>query len=271
MTNSLRQHLNKEEPLWFPGLAAELVADFVSRNQVLPILAEQYGTSRWLAGDAKPAAPAGGAIQFGLHLAHIEYLPAEIAAGFGGLHFIDSSGPQIRQLIQAAADVLTHVPSMTESVGRVVKAIHPLHSPKDHDVSHSTPELPFSIFISIPENDERDALVRVTESIIHESMHLQLTLMDSIEPLAVDDRVSGYSPWKDEFRPVTGLLHGLYVFAVIHQVLDILADVCTEWRQYCHKRSTAIKYEIATLSNLPEGLSGIGIDLWRRCLEVITT
>ncbi|WUH91939.1 HEXXH motif-containing putative peptide modification protein [Streptomyces sp. NBC_00433] len=270
MANSLSLRLDKEEPLWFPGLAVELVADFVSRNQVQLILAEQYGTSRWLAGDAKPPAPDGGDIRFGPHLSHIEYLPAETAAGFEGLNFADSRDPQIHKLIQAAADVLKHVPSMTENVGRVVKAIHPLQSLKDHDVSHSTPELPFSIFISIPKKDERDALLRVTESIIHESMHLQLTFIDSIEPLAVDDRVSGYSPWKDEFRPVTGLLHGLYVFAVIHQALGILAGVRSEWSQYCHKRSAAIEHEIASLSETPEGLSEIGIDLWRRCLEIIT-
>lgn len=269
VTNSLSLRLCKQDLLWFPGLAAELAADFVSRNQVKPSLVEQYGTSRWLAGNTRPPAPDGGDIRVGPHVAKIEYLPSETAAGFEGLHFADSRDPQIRERIQAAADVLMHVPSMAESIGSVVKAIHPIQALRDHDVSHSTPELPFSIFISMPEKDERDALLRVAESIIHESMHLQLTFVDSIEPLAVDDRASGYSPWKGEVRPVTGLLHGLYVFAVIHQALGILAGVRGEWRQYCRKRSSAIEHEIALLSEVPEGLSKMGIDLWRRCLESI--
>ncbi|MDT3399614.1 HEXXH motif-containing putative peptide modification protein [Streptomyces sp. B1866] len=269
MIKSLSLCLGGEDLLWFPGLTAELVAEFISRNQVEPSLVEQYGTSRWLAGNARPPVPDGGDIRVGPHVAKIEYLSRETAAGFEGLHFADSRDPQIRGRIQAAADVLTHVPNMTESIGSVVKAIHPLQAPRDHDVSHSTPELPFSIFVSIPEKDERDASLRVAESIIHESMHLQLTLVDSIEPLAVDDRASGYSPWKDEVRPVTGLLHGLYVFAVIHQALGILTDVRGEWCQYCRKRSSAIEHEIASLSEVPEGLSKMGINLWRRCLESI--
>ncbi|MFI6084992.1 aKG-HExxH-type peptide beta-hydroxylase [Streptomyces sp. NPDC051217] len=268
--NSLSLRLGKEDLLWFPGLTAELVADFISHNQVEPSLVEQYGTSRWLAGNARPPAPDGGDIRVGPHVAKIEYLSSETAAGFDGLHFSDSRDPQIRERIQAAADVLTQVPSMAESIGSIVKAIHPIQSQRDYDVSHSTPELPFSIFVSIPENDERDALLRVAESLIHESMHLQLTLVDSIEPLTVDYRASGYSPWKDEVRPVTGLLHGLYVFAVIHQALSILAGVEGEWRRYCRKRTSAIEHEIASLSKAPEGLSKMGIDLWRRCLESIS-
>lgn len=269
VTSSLGLRLRKEDPLWFPGLTGELVADFISRNQVEPSLVEQYGTARWSTGNVKSPAPDGGDIRVGYHVAKIEYLSSEAAAGFEGLHFADSRDPQIHERIQKAADVFTHIPSMAESIGAVVKAIHPIQSLRDHDVSHSTPELPFSIFVSIPEKDERDAVLRVAESLIHESMHLQLTLIDSIESLVVDDRASGYSPWKEEFRPVTGLLHGLYVFAVIHQALGILTDVSGEWGQYCRKRSSAIEREITSLSEAPEGLSKMGIDLWRRCLESV--
>ncbi|MFI1097350.1 aKG-HExxH-type peptide beta-hydroxylase [Streptomyces sp. NPDC020917] len=258
--------MSEENLLWLPGLTVELIAEFISRNRVEPSLVETYGTSRWLAGNAKPPAPDGGNIRLGAHVAKIEYLSSETAMEFEGLRFPSSRDPQTPERIQAAADVLTCIPSMAESIGSVVKAIHPIRSMRDHDVSHSTPGLPFSIFVSIPEKDERDALLRVAESIIHESMHLQLTLVDSIEPLAMDDRSTGYSPWKNEDRPVTGLLHGLYVFAVIHQALGILINVRREWRPYCRKRSSEIKREIATLPEPPEGLSQIGIDLWRRCL-----
>lgn len=269
VTSSLRLRLSNEDQLWFPGLTVGIVADFISRNRVEPSLVESYGTSRWLAGDAKPPAPDGGDIRLGAHVAKIEYLSSETATGFEGLRFPSSRDPQTPERIQAAADVLAHIPSMAESTGSVVKAIHPIQSMRDHDVSHSTPELPFSIFVSIPEKDERNSVLRVAESIIHESMHLQLTLVDSIESLAIDDRATGYSPWKDENRPVTGLLHGLYVFAVIHQALGILTNVRGEWSPYCRKRRSEIKREIATLPEAPEGLSEIGIDLWRRCLESI--
>ncbi len=269
VTNSLRLRLREEDRLWFPGLTAELVEEFVSRNQVKRHLVHQYGTSRWLAGSPEVPAPDAGEILIGPHLARIEYLSSEITAGFEGRHFADRYDPQVREQIQAAADLLTDVPGMDESVGSVAKSIHPLRSLRDYDVSHSTPELPFSVFVSIPAKNERDASLRVVESLIHESMHLQLTLVDSAEPLAIDDRANGYSPWKQELRPVTGLLHGLYVFAVIHQALGLLASVRRDWRPYCRKRSTAIEREIASLPEKPDGLSEIGMDLWLRCRESI--
>jgi HEXXH motif-containing protein len=80
---------------------------------------------------------------------------------------------------------------------------------------------------------------------------------------------NGYSPWKQEVRPVTGLLHGLYVFAVIHQALGILMGVHHDWRPYCRKRSSAIEDEIASLPEKPDGLSEMGMDLWHRCRESI--
>jgi hypothetical protein len=250
-------------------LATELIADFIPSNPVERSLIDRYGTSRWLAGSTEQPMPDGGDIRIGSHVAKIEYLSRETAEGFEGLHLADNYDPQIREQIQAAADLLLHVPSLAESIGSVTKSIHPLQALRDHDVSHSTPELPFSVFVSVPEKDGRDASLRVAESLIHESMHLQLTLADSIEPLTSDNRAIGYSPWKEEVRPVTGVLHGLYVFAVIHQALGILMSVSQEWHPYCCKRSSAIEVEISSLPEKLAGLSEFGMDLWRRCRESI--
>ncbi len=269
MPSSWSQRLRNEDQLWFPGLTDEFVADFLSRNQVEPGLIDQYGTARWLARNADQIAADAGDIQLGSRVAKIEYLPSETAAMFEGLNFVDIYDSKIREQIQAGADVLMHIPSLAKSISSVVKAIHPLQALRDHDVSHSTPELPFSIFVSIPANDERDVSLRVAESLIHESMHLQLTLIDLNAPLVADDRANGYSPWKEEVRPVTGLLHGLYVFAVIHQAFEVLASVRDDWRPYCRKRNNAIEIEVRSLHEQPNGLSALGGDLWRRCRESI--
>lgn len=245
------------------------MSKFITRNQVEPGLVAHYGTSRWLAGNTKPPAPDGGAVRVGPHVAQIEYLSGDTAASFEGLRLEKGHDLQVREQIQAAGDLLAHVPSLADSVGAVVWSIHPLRALRDHDVSHSTPELPFSIFISVPRKGERDATLRVAESLIHEAMHLQLTLIDSIEPLATDDRASGFSPWKGERRPVTGLLHGLYVFAVIHQVLELLIGEREDWGPYSRKRLDVIACEIALLPETPGGLSKTGTALWRACRNSI--
>jgi HEXXH motif-containing protein len=87
----------------------------------------------------------------------------------------------------------------------------------DYDVSFSDPEIPFSIFISVPVQNDRSSLLRVAENIVHEAMHLQLSLFERCCPLI--DTASTWtlhSPWKHERRPAQGILHGLYVFHVLH-------------------------------------------------------
>lgn len=169
--------------------------------------------------------------------------------------------PQLRE----AGDVLSSVADLADSVGCLVRSIHVLRAPRDHDVSHSTPAIPFSAFVSVPRVDERDAALRLAESLVHEAMHLQLTLVDRTDALVIDRRRRAYSPWKEDSRPLEGLLHGLYVFAVIHQVLDLFAEAEPGSRDYCAKRRRQIGKEVANLPPEPDGLSSLGGALWRRC------
>lgn len=266
MTSVLSAHLNDENRLWFPGLADDLVANFC-RDQGRRTLADEYGTQQWLTGGVQT--PVVEAVTIGRYIANVEYLPDAIAATFDWLTFAGSKRPFVREQIQASADLLLDIHGLADTVGRIVRSIHPLHALRDHDVSHSSPDLPFSVFVSVPDPGERDGLLRVAESLIHESMHLQLTLIDSIDPLVVEHLASDYSPWKEEIRPVAGLLHGLYVFAVIHQTLGTLMYMRADFQQYCTKRRTAIQREVATLPEEPDGLSATGRQLWRRGRETV--
>jgi len=95
----------------------------------------------------------------------------------------------------------------------------------DYDVSFSDPEIPFTIFISVPTQNDRSSLLRVAENIVHETMHLQLSLFERCCPLI--DTASAwtlYSPWKHEPRPAQGILHGLYVFHVLHWLWQRTAE-----------------------------------------------
>src|SRR5260370_9947238 len=95
----------------------------------------------------------------------------------------------------------------------------------DYDVSFSDPEIPFSIFISVPSQNDRSSVLRVAESIVHETMHLQLSLFERCCPLI--DTASTWtlhSPWKHERRPAQGILHGLYVFHVLRWLWQHTAE-----------------------------------------------
>lgn len=58
----------------------------------------------------------------------------------------------------------------------------------------------------------------VAEMLVHEFCHNKLRLLQEVVPLMSDkylNRSIFYSPWRDEPRPIDGLMHGLYVFSSI--------------------------------------------------------
>jgi len=126
----------------------------------------------------------------------------------------------------ALSEIIQPCTSLFAAVAELVWRCHILDTEcEDYDVSFSDPAIPFSIFVSVPARVDRRSVLRVAESLIHETMHLQLTLFEICCPL-VDQRSnwSMYSPWKQQPRPAQGILHGLYVFHVLrwmwHQILQ---------------------------------------------------
>ncbi|MFI0397498.1 MAG: aKG-HExxH-type peptide beta-hydroxylase [Thiolinea sp.] len=111
-----------------------------------------------------------------------------------------------------------------DSIGNTIKLIRSLHiiksTNKDNDVSFSDPKLPFSVFISIPTLDSKHYIERLVENIIHESLHLQLTLIEKHETLYNVNQHKIYSPWKNEPRNNVGIMHAVYVFSKLKHFWD---------------------------------------------------
>jgi HEXXH motif-containing protein len=256
--------LNNHDRLWFPGLAELLVsrhdatAPGSSDHQRIDLRESTQERS-----DSSPRITARW--QLGQRLVAIEYPQRETALRFSGLSFATIDPQSALDQLENAADVLGTVDGLLNTLGLLVKTVHLLEAPIGFDVSHSDPELPFSICISLPQRGEADAVPRLAEAILHESMHLQLSMIEREVPLIAEDLECAYSPWKHEVRPISGLLHGLYVFAVIHQVCERWVEPQAEGIRYCHKRRAEIEREVTTLPERPRGLSSIGSDLWRRC------
>lgn len=121
-------------------------------------------------------------------------------------------------LIEAAMlQVISPFPFLLSAISELAWRCHILRAPDDdYDVSFSDPDIPFSIFVSVPGRNDRRSVLRVAENLVHETMHLQLTLLEKVVPLV--DLTCGwsiYSPWKKQERPAQGVVHGLYVFCVL--------------------------------------------------------
>ncbi|MCU1329118.1 MAG: hypothetical protein JWN34_4488 [Bryobacterales bacterium] len=157
---------------------------------------------------------------------------------------------------EALSTVVEPVPCLWSAVSELAWRCHiVLALNADYDVSFSHPAIPFSVFVSVPDRDVPNSVLRVAESLIHETMHLQLTLFESLCPLTNADAVwSTYSPWKQQQRPAQGVLHGLYVFSVLRWLwLRVSQESrCRKEREFALRRVLQIDEEISTARALAQ-------------------
>ncbi len=154
----------------------------------------------------------------------------------------------------------------------MVRSLHLLRpQDADYDLSFSEPEAAFSIFVSVPQERTANDALRVAEEIIHEAMHLQLTLVEQATPLATSSSKVYYSPWRGEFRNTQGIIHALYVFRVIDVFLKQLNSTegfLSEEMTYMENRHREIECQISGLRDLKNcaELTGAGACLADRLI-----
>ena len=169
--------------------------------------------------------------------------------------------------LEAAFNTLFYIPACLETVSRLVRCIQLLKAENDEtDVSYSHPEIPFSIFVSICQRDSLVSNLRVAESILHEAMHLKLTLIESSIPLLeMGSPATFFSPWRGEDRPVRGVLHGQFVFRAILDFYKQIVNIAelSEGQDFIDWRIEQISSELASLRGFPEsaGLTKDGASL----------
>jgi HEXXH motif-containing protein len=130
----------------------------------------------------------------------------------------DANTSRAIDLIESAIlEVIAPFPFLQSALSELTWRCHIVLAPADeYDVSFSDPAIPFSIFVSVPDRNDRRSVLRLAENLLHETMHLQLTLLENLTPLVdTTSAWSMYSPWKQRERPVQGVMHGLYIFCVL--------------------------------------------------------
>ena len=138
------------------------------------------------------------------------------------------------------------VPTIWPTVCTLVRSLHIIDPDEDEtDVSFSEPAVPFSAFVSVPRTWSPVAALRVAESILHEAMHLQLTLVERVVSLVGTQQTTYYSPWRDEQRDAEGILQALYVFGVIRSFLKrVPVRMADPAHDYVANRIAQIECEI---------------------------
>ena len=154
---------------------------------------------------------------------------------------------RLRDALAAGLAELTASPAAAAAVATLVCSLHPLMTTDPaYDVSYSDPEVPFSVFIGIHDAPVEHEGLRVAEALVHEAMHLQLSLAEDVVPLVAGEEERWSSPWQPRPRPAQGMLHGLYVFRAVEELLRAVpASADPNRADYLHRRLEAISAETA--------------------------
>lgn len=276
VTSALR---NPGDSPWLPGLTAGLAdRGWEELYHDTGLTLSEYGTERMVARDRNAprqivsVIPAALSYRNSAQAFQIELLGRDAARRYeeSGVKFYSEDeinrGRMTEQVVEAIT-ILKNIPTLFTTVAELVRSIHLIDAgDDDYDASFSEPHIPFSIFVSVQRNPSKAGVLRAVEAIVHEAMHLQLTLIERTVALTRPAGGMYFSPWRQEYRDVRGILHALYVFQVIDQLLQKLAaggnEYVTEGHEHLQSRRNEISRQVRAVKSFqdcPE-LTRLGAD-----------
>ena len=189
----------------------------------------------------------------------IELLPEALSGRLRtrGLEFAseeDMNETGFQGVLSNALELIRSVPPLLGTVAGLCRSLHVLvATDMEFDSSYSDPSLPFSIFVSCPPPTALNRVERLAENIVHEALHLQLSLVEAAEPLVVENQEETrlFSPWKNGPRTVHGILHGVYVFGNLRYFWNCAAASRPQFSTFAERRIEEIGCELAKVDQLP--------------------
>jgi len=256
---AVRKFVNSPHPLWETELTKLLVRAKWQELKEVGILNEQnYTTSRSLKSNYRLAQNSELIIEQAgqrifLEASSIDLIDFYKAHGLSVYNIAELEKYQVFSKLKKALMLFQGLGHSDSCIIALVRSIQGLkQDDKEIDISYSHPNIPFSIFVSVCEDQSTISNLRVAESILHESMHLKLTLIENTIPLVKPGANNlFFSPWREEQRPAGGILHGLFVFkAIFNFYSDIKNKFKTdETLKYIKNREDQIAFEIQELKN----------------------
>ena len=280
LSSLISEYLTNPVPVYQSGLSQTLVNNFWS-SYIGPIHRPNYSTVGWLVGFNQDTSRVV-IRRFGDFSSDIEITCTEHLYEFAHLHNINleeisshSQGEELSVFIRSAYAKFESVPEALKAVVSLVRSVHILisHNP-EYDNSYSTLDIPFSIFISIPSGSAFLPELRLAESVLHEAMHLKLSLIERTLPLIRQELRSDcyFSPWRQCERPLGGVLHGLYVFKAIYDFMGSIDknEMSVEENTHCSQRRIEIAKQIEFIHGFADspGLTTSGANLVSALLDI---
>lgn len=251
------QYFNNTDSLpWFPGLGQKLAEKkWIALEKQTKLNRDNYSTEACLSSK-KILVPSPFAYILQNQIL-VSSIPSELALSDKQNKVRPYNADELLSLpilgcVDDAFKWLKLENSIIDTISILVRNIHLLKLEDDeYDVSYSLPNIPFSVFISVPSKRLNNDSLRVAEAILHETMHLQLTLIEEIIPLVKSSSQKYFSPWKNEYRNARGIIHALYVFRTIREFFKrlLITDITQPSQKFLIKRKEEIENQLMLLNN----------------------
>ena len=146
-----------------------------------------------------------------------------LRAPFGtSIHF---EGEQLaakgRVLVSQAMNIVTAWrPALASEMQAACSAIQFIRDPSADPrkiVSFSDNSVPGALYVSISQGDRLIDLYDLADSLIHEHRHQKLYLLERYAPTVEHTSAQVVSPWREDLRPPSGLLHAVFVFVELRR------------------------------------------------------
>jgi uncharacterized protein len=117
-------------------------------------------------------------------------------------------------------------PALYEEMQTICRAVQFVRDPTAHPekiVSFSDNSVPGALFVSVTQGDRIIDPYDLADSLVHEHRHQKLYLFERRHPTSQPGELV-VSPWREDLRPPSGLLHAVFVFVELRRLWEHIRD-----------------------------------------------
>ena len=145
---------------------------------------------------------------------------------------ISFDGPEVsmraQPLVSEALEIVGRWrPKLAAEIRRTSRAILFVRDPSAHPekiVSFSDNSVPGALFVSVSQGERLIDPYDLADSLIHEHRHQKLYLLERLASMVRSTTDLVVSPWREDLRPPSGLLHAIFVFVELRRFWLFVRD-----------------------------------------------
>jgi uncharacterized protein len=139
-----------------------------------------------------------------------------------------TTAERARPLVREALAIIGRWrPALLTEMRQACRAIQFVRDPlaqADKIVSFSDNSVPGALYVSVMQGDGLIDAYDLADSLVHEHRHQKLYLLERQAPTVEPTAMLVRSPWREDLRPPSGLLHAVFVFVELRRFWTFVRD-----------------------------------------------